>query len=130
MYIWSYKFGWKATIQTQHDFFNGDTFLSLKKIHAKFPKCYLFMDKASHHITDQRRYKSILKKTRGHSYPSISSYCITIEFMVMEKVWNIAKRDLLVKYYSSFADFKEKISGYFGTKRFNLDMRNYLLRDV
>jgi len=49
----------------------------------------------------------------------------------MEEVWNIAKRDLLVlKYYSSFADFKEKISGYFRTKRFNLNMRNYLLRDV
>ena len=29
---------------------NGDTFLDyLKKIHDKFPKCYLFMDKASHH---------------------------------------------------------------------------------
>ena len=51
--------------------------------------------------------------------------------MVMEKVWNIAKRDLLVlKYYSSFADLKNKISGYFRTKRFNLNMRNYLLRKV
>ena len=35
------------------------------------------------------------------------------EFMVMEKVWNIAKRDLLVlNYYPSFADFKEKISSF------------------
>jgi hypothetical protein len=49
----------------------------------------------------------------------------------MEGVWNIAKRDLLIlKYYPSFADFKEKISGYFRTKRFNLDMRNHLFRDV
>jgi len=65
VYIWSYEFGWKATIQTAYDIFNGDTFLSfLKEIHAKFPKCYLFMDKASPHTTDQRRYKSILKKTR------------------------------------------------------------------
>jgi len=53
------------------------------------------------------------------------------EFMVMEEVWNIAKRDLFIlKYYSSFADFKENISGYFRTKRFGLDMRNYLLREV
>ena len=53
------------------------------------------------------------------------------EFMVMEEVWNIAKRDLLVlEYYSSFADFKNRISIYFRTKRFNLDMENYLLREV
>jgi hypothetical protein len=53
------------------------------------------------------------------------------EFMVMEEIWNMAKRDLLVlKYYSSFADFKEKMSFYFRTKRFNLDMGNYLLRNT
>jgi hypothetical protein len=50
----------------------------------------------------------------------------------MEKeVWNMAKRDLLVlKYYASFADLKNNISKYFRTKRFNLNMRNYLLREV
>jgi len=43
------------------------------------------------------------------------------EFMVMEEVWNLAKRDLLVlNYYTSFADFKNKISEYFRTKRFIL----------
>ena len=53
------------------------------------------------------------------------------EFMMLEEVWNIAKRDLLLlKYYSSFDEFKEKISLYFRTKRFDLNMRNYLLRDV
>ena len=53
------------------------------------------------------------------------------EFMVMEEIWNIAKLDLLIlKYYQSFADFKNKISLYFRIKRFNLDMRNYLLRNV
>ncbi len=32
----------------QYDVFNGDTFLDyLKKIHYKFPKCYLFMDDIS-----------------------------------------------------------------------------------
>ena len=48
-----------------------------------------------------------------------------------EEIWNIAKRDLFVlKYYTSFADLKRRISQYFRTKRFNLDMRNYLLRDI
>jgi transposase len=53
------------------------------------------------------------------------------EFMVVEEIWNIAKRELLVlKYYSSFEDFKEKVSRYFRTRRFGLNMRNYLLRTV
>ena len=114
----------------QYDVFNGDTFLEfLNKIHTKFPKCYLFMDKASPH------YKS--KKVKAyfdhHKDTLIPVYLPTAspEFMVMEEVWNIAKRDLLVlKYYPSFADFKNRISGYFRTKRFSLDMRNYLLMDV
>ncbi len=34
----------------QYDRFNGDTFLDyLKKIHTRFPRCYLVMDKASPH---------------------------------------------------------------------------------
>ena len=53
------------------------------------------------------------------------------EFMILEEVWNMAKRDLLVlKHYPSFSDFICKVSCYFRTKRFNLDMRNYLLREV
>ena len=114
----------------QYDKFNGDTFLDyLKKIHAKFPKCYLFMDKASPH----HKSKKVLKYFEENRDTLIPVYLPTAspEFMVMEEVWNMAKRDLLViNYYPSFADFKEKISAYFRTKRFNLNMRNYLLRDV
>ena len=114
----------------QYDKFNGDTFLDyLKKIHAKFPKCYLFMDKASPHY----KSKKVLKYFEENRDTLIPVYLPTAspEFMVMEYVWNIAKRDLLViNYYPSFADFKNKISRYFRTKRFNLNMRNHLLRDV
>jgi transposase len=53
------------------------------------------------------------------------------EFMMLEGVWNIAKQDLLVlEYCSSFEDFREKVSKYFRTRRFGLNMRNYLLRTV
>lgn len=50
--------------------------------------------------------------------PATLPTAISSEFMVMEKeVWNIAKRDLLVlKYYTSFADFKSKISTCFRAK--------------
>ena len=114
----------------QYDVFNGDTFLDyVKKIHAKFPMCYLFMDKASQHY----KSKKVLKYFEANKDTLIPVYLPTAspEFMVMEKVWNIAKQDLLVlKYYSSFTDLKNKVSRYFRTKRFNLNMRNYLLREV
>ena len=114
----------------QYDKFNGDTFLDyLKKIHAKFQKCYLFMDKASPHYT----CKKVIKYFEDNKDTLIPVYLPTAspEFMVMEQIWNMAKRDLLVlKYYASFADLKNKASKYFRTKRFNLNMRNYLLREV
>jgi hypothetical protein len=48
-----------------------------------------------------------------------------------EEYWNISKNDLLVmKYHRSFTDFKMTIMEYFRTKRFNLNMKNYLLANV
>ncbi len=87
------------------------------------------MDKASPHY----RSKKVQDYFEQNKDVIIPVYLPTAspEFMIMEEVWNIAKRDLLIlKYYPSFTDFKNKISRYFRTKRFNLDMRNYLLRDV
>ena len=87
------------------------------------------MDKASPHY----KSKKVLKYFEENKGTLIPVYIPTAspEFMVMEEVWNIAKRELLVlKYYSSFGDLKNKISAYFRTKRFNLDMRHYLLREV
>jgi hypothetical protein len=91
-------------------------------IHSRFPKCYLFMDKASPHYKSKkiRAYFDNYKDTLILVYlPTTASP----EFMVMEEVWNTAKRDLLVlDYYSSFTDFKEKTYCYFRTKRFNLEL--------
>ena len=87
------------------------------------------MDKASPHY----KSKKVLKYFEENKDTLIPVYLPTAspEFMVMEEVWNIAKRDLLVlQYYSSFADLKKKVSGYFRTKRFNLNMKNYLLSEV
>ena len=90
----------------QYDKFNGDTFLDyLKKIHTRFPRCYLFMDKASPH----NKSKKVLKYFEENKDTLTPVYLPTAspEFMVMEEVWNIAKCELLVlKYYSSFADLK------------------------
>jgi transposase len=108
----------------QYDWFNATTFLDyLKQIHRKFPRCYLFLDKAKQHY----RSKKVLQYFVDNKDSLIPTYLPTAspEFMVLEEVWHIAKNDLLViKHYSSFTDFKNKIYTYFRTKRFNLDMRN------
>ena len=115
----------------QYDRFNGDTFLDfLRIIHHKFPRCHVFMDKA---VSPHYRSRKARDYFDRHKDALIPVYLPTAspEFMVMEEVWNMAKRDLLVlKYYPSFEDFICKVSCYFRTKRFSLDMRNYLLRDV
>ena len=114
-----------------YDKFNGDTFLDfLRIIRHKFPRCHVFMDKAYHRITGQGEVRGYFDR---HKDTLIPAYLPTAspEFMVMEEVWNMAKRDILVlKYYPSFSNFISRVSCYFRTKRFNLDMRNYLLRDV
>ena len=122
--------GRKKQLFRQYDGFNGDAFPKfLKLIHSRFPKCHLFMDKASPHY----RSRKVKEYFDEHKDTLIPVYLPTASpgFMVMEETWNMAKNDLLVlSYYPSFADFKNRVSCYFRTKRFNLNMRNYLLRDV
>jgi hypothetical protein len=114
----------------QYDKFNNQTFLDfLKVIHHKFPKCYLFMDKASPHYKSLR-VKDYLDQNKDTLIP-VYLPTASPEFMILEEIWNIAKRELLVlEYYLSFGHFKEKVSCYFRTKRFGVNMRNYLLRTV
>ena len=111
----------------QYDGFNEDTFHNyLKLVHYKFPRCYVFLDKANPH------YKS--EKVKGyfgrHKESLIPFWLPTAspEFMALEGCWDMSKEDLLVlSYYPSFEEFMERIGEYFRTKRFNLNMRNYLL---
>ncbi len=87
------------------------------------------MDKASPHY----KSKKVLQYFIENKNTLIPVYLPTAspEFMVMEEIWNMVKRELLVlKYYSSFVVLKRNISRYFRTKRFNLNMKNYLLRDI
>ncbi len=84
------------------------------------------MDKASPHYKSKR----VIKYFEENKDTQIPVYLPTAspEFMLMEEVWNIAKRDLFVlQYYTPFTDLKNRISIYFRTERFNLNRRNYLL---
>ncbi len=110
----------------QYNRFNEDTFYEyLKQIHHKFPKCYLFLDKAPQHYKSHK----VRKYIEEHNDSLIPVYLPTAspEFMVLEECWNISKNNLLVlTYYPSFRDFRIKIGQYFRTKRFTFTMRKYL----
>ena len=114
----------------QYDRFNENTFYEfLKLIHYKFPKCYLFLDKAPQHYKSQK-IKQYLQKHKQDLIP-IWLPTASPEFMTVEECWNISKKNLLVlMYYPSFTDFKKKIGQYFRTMHFNLNMRNYLVGGV
>ena len=74
------------------------------------------MDKASQHCKPMK----VLKYFEDNKDTLIPVYLPTAspEFMVMEEVWNTAKRDLFVlKYYPAFTYSKNKIFQYFRTKR-------------
>ena len=110
----------------QFEKFNEDTFYEfLKQIHHKFPRCYLFLDKAPQH------HKSHKVRTyfEEHIDSLIPVYLPTAspEFMVVEECWNISKNNLLVlTYYKSFTDFRIKLGQYFRTRRFKFNMCKYL----
>ena len=49
----------------------------------------------------------------------------------VEECWRKGKDDLLIsRYYSKFLNLKKTIAEYYRTKRFRLDIRNYLLRSI
>ena len=61
----------------QYDRFNGDTFLEfLKTIHSMFPKCHLFMDKASPHYRS-RKVRQYFEENKDTMIPVIPSNCLT-----------------------------------------------------
>ncbi len=93
MFVWCYEPGRETT--RQYDKFNEKTFLDfLKIIYSKFPKCYLFMDKALPHYIS-RKVKDYLEQNKDSLIP-VYLPTASPEFMVMEEVWNIAKRELLI----------------------------------
>ncbi len=113
----------------QYDEFNAHTFLAyLKKLHTKFPRCILFMDKARQHRLS-RRVKEYLEKNEDTIkviwFPNSSP-----EFNAVEECWRQGDKDLLANtFYDRFVDLKEAISNYYRTKRFRLNIVKYLLRD-
>jgi hypothetical protein len=93
----------------EYDRFNEYTFYQyLKQIHYRFPKCYLFLDKATPHYKSQK-VRQYFNKHKDDLIP-IWVPTASPEFMMLEECWNISKNHLLVLSYSpSFAHFRRRI---------------------
>src|SRR6185437_689069 len=112
----------------QYSTFDQDMFLQyLKELQRKFRKLILFLDRATQH------YRSI--KVRKHLEENKNIFRVEYlpkgspEFNAVEECCREGKDDLLVsRYYPKFQNLKKTIAECYRTKRFRLNITNYLLR--
>jgi transposase len=113
----------------QYYTFNQYSFISyLGELKRKFRKMILFLDRAPQHCRS-KRVKAYLERNNDvmkvEYLPKGSP-----EFSAVEECWKQGKDDLLVsRYYPSFTNLKAAITGYYRTKRFNLNISKYLMRE-
>jgi len=92
-------------------------------------KLILFLDRAAQHYRSIKVRKYLEEKKdiiRVEYLPKGSP-----EFNAIEECWRQGKDDLLVsRYYPKLQNLKKAIAEYYRTKRFNLDIVKYLLRNV
>lgn len=120
--------GYKKQLFRQYDLFNQDTFLDyLKQLKKRFGKVMLFTDMAPQHRS--RKVKEYLEENTPN-FRTVYLSKGSPQFNAVEECWRQGKYDLLVStYYRSFTDLKSTIAKYYRTRRFNLDIVKYLLRD-
>jgi transposase len=114
----------------QYEMFDGESFLDfLKKLHKRFGRLYLFLDKARQHhhtkiVTDYLRKNRETLRVRW--IPTASP-----EFNVMEECWRQGEKDLssLPVFPTALEELKRFLAKYYRTRRFDLDMRSFLLTE-
>jgi len=105
---------------------NSGAFLHyLNILKRKYPKMILFIDKATYH-KKEARVKKFLRKNK---------HCIKVRWFPsgfpeanpVEECWNRGEEFVMGSvFYDSFEEFKNASMRYFRTKRFKLDLYNYL----
>ena len=111
----------------QYDKFDQYCFLDyLKELNRKFGKILVYADRAPQHKSNI--IKQYLEKNDDvmiHWFPKGSP-----QFNAVEEVWKQGKYNLLVSQYQpSLSDLKSRISKYYRTTRFHLDIRKYMQRE-
>ena len=115
----------------QYEAFDGPSFLDyLRKLHRRFGgRLYLFLDRANQH----RRTKVVTGYLRENRKTLRAKWIPTAspEFNAMEECWRQGEKDLsaLPVFPTSIGELKGFLAKYYRTRRFNLDMRSFLLTD-
>ena len=107
---------------------NGDAenFLPyMDELHKKYPWMVLFLDRATYHRKDkevQAYLRAHRKTVRVRWFPPGFS-----ESNPVEECWKQGKDDVLGStFYPSFGVFKKAVGKFYRTKRFKLNLYNYL----
>lgn len=112
----------------QYDRFDSQTFIRyLEQVRKKFKKFILFVDRATQHRSKivQEYLQRNEDNLRIEYFPVGSP-----EFNAVEECWRQGKYNILSNYYPNFQSLRNTISRYYRTKRFNLDIKKYLLRST
>lgn len=111
----------------QYDAFNGRCFLDyLKKIHSKWGRFYLFLDRAKQRYRTKkvREYLARNRRTLRARWIPVGSPA----FDVIEECWRQMDKDVLaLRVYSSLGRLRAETREYLRTRRFGLDMKRFLL---
>src|SRR2546423_2030749 len=112
----------------QYKTFDQDSFISyLRELKRKFHRLILFLDRAPQHCRS-KRVKAYLERNNN---------LMTVEYLpkgspelsAVEECWRQGKDDLVSKYYPRCTNLKDAITNYYRTKRFNLNILKYLMRE-
>jgi transposase len=112
----------------QYARFNSDSFIRyLEQVKKKFKKFVIFVDRAPQHGSNiVKRYLQSNRNNMKIEYFPVGSP----QLNAVEECWRQGKYEILSNYYSSFSQLKQTISQYYRTKRFDLDIKKYLLRSM
>ena len=112
----------------QYDKFNSNTFVDyLKHIQKRFGKYIIFVDRATPHCSKiTGKFLDTNKDTIRLEYFPVGSP----EFNAVEECWRQGKYNILSCYYDTFDSLKEVISSYYRTRKFNLNIVQYLTRRI
>ena len=116
----------------QYKTFDQYSFISyLRELKRKFHKLILFLDRAPPQHCRSKRVRAYLERNND-DVMTVEYYLPkgSPELSAVEECWKQGKDDLLVsKYYPSFTNLKAAITNYYRTKRFNLNIAKYLMRE-
>ena len=112
----------------QYERFDSQSFIAyLEETRKKFRKFIMIVDRATQHRS--RMVKEYLQRnleTIRMEYFPVGSPLLN----AVEECWRQGKCNILSRCCSGFSRLRQTISNFYRTRRFNLDIKNYLFRSM